>query len=109
MQLTDVPEGPTNVRILRDGREIPAETVYTGRRPDGIAVFTVVNAAFIPGDQLQMDRMPARTAVVVSSPKIDRCPQGHPMTTDNTGIDQHGYRYCKTCHPDQEKPAHDLD
>ncbi|QOH59861.1 hypothetical protein [Rhodococcus rhodochrous] len=72
MQLTEIPEGPTNVRVLRDGRELPVDIVYSGRRGDGTAVFTVVNAAFLPGDRLLFGTLPPMTAVVVASPKRPR-------------------------------------
>ena len=26
------------------------------------------------------------------------CPHGHPYSAENTRLDRHGHRYCKTCH-----------
>lgn len=71
MNLSDIPEGPTNVRVLRDGREIPVETVYVGRDEKGVEVFEAAIVAFLPTDKLLMDKLPGNTAIRISSPRRD--------------------------------------
>lgn len=66
--LADIPEGPRNVRVLRDGEEIPVELVYLGRTPDGAALFASATVPLFPCDKLLIDVMPPRTSIVLHSP-----------------------------------------
>lgn len=62
------PPAPEGVRMRRGGETIPVEVVYSGRRPDGTAVFTVPGARLLPGDQLQVAVLPAMTTIVIDGP-----------------------------------------
>ncbi|ERB51936.1 hypothetical protein N806_20465 [Rhodococcus sp. P27] len=61
------PPAPVNVRLVRDGKEIPAELVFSGFR-DGLAVWTAVSVPYLPGDVLRCDELPGRTVIAIGSP-----------------------------------------
>lgn len=66
--LAGIPEGPQNVRVLRDGQEIPVELVYLGRDPRGVARFASATVPLLPGDKLLVGVLPPRTSIVMHSP-----------------------------------------
>lgn len=53
--------------MVRDGKEIPAELVFSGFR-DGLAVWTAVSVPYLPGDVLRCDELPGRTVIAIGSP-----------------------------------------
>lgn len=52
-----------NVRIVRDGQELPARLFHLGVR-DGLDVWVVLEPDVQPGDQLRLDVLPGYTSVI---------------------------------------------
>lgn len=59
------PAPPKNVRILRDGREIPLELLYRGKDDEGQHVWVAVSMKAQEGDQLKVEELPAHTSIIV--------------------------------------------
>jgi hypothetical protein len=57
------PEPPEDVRIVRrDGTQIGAEVIYTGRK-HGIHEWHIVGVTLHPGDAVHIERLPPHTSV----------------------------------------------
>lgn len=73
--LTWFKDAPENVRVVRDGVQIPCELIQalddhgTPVIKDGCTVWHVVNVPYLPGDLLNWDRMPDGVSVVQTSPR----------------------------------------
>lgn len=67
-QIDSMPPAPEGVVVRRGAERIPVEIVYSGRRPDGTAVFTAPGFRILPGDQMHIAKLPPMTTVLIDGP-----------------------------------------
>lgn len=68
-QVDSEPEWPEGVILRRGDMHIPVEVVYSGRRPDGTAVFTATGPRILPGDRMHIAKLPKMTTVLLHGPE----------------------------------------
>jgi len=83
--------------------------LHRGRRPQRamVVVTTCGDRLCVAGDHLRLARkatiLRQNAPQLVANRRKRRCPAGHPYDEENTYVDRHGQRYCRTCHRDRER------
>jgi D-hexose-6-phosphate mutarotase len=67
----DLPPAPVNVKVhLRSGEVFPVECVYAETNDEGMEVWEVIQPFVVEDiERVEVDELPARTAIVVSEPR----------------------------------------